>query len=181
MVDFSCLSLHTGHVAAHPNIDPRTAFLLPSFTAQKESQLHQLFRWAVFKTLLLDDEFVDYTTRYPLVIQHSYKHHHFLWENPLWQFSIANCLSLPEGKSPSNPIKPPFSHGFPMVYRRVSYRGWERDFYSPLRCSRSPSGTCKWPGCRWSNGCQARRIIPNTHPLSKDMSLPEKHGGWNMN
>ena len=29
-------------------------------------------------------------------------------------------VKLPEGKTPLNPIKPPFSYGFPVVYRRVT-------------------------------------------------------------
>ena len=52
------------------------------------------------------------------------KIHHFLWGNPRnkWPFSIAFCMftrgyiTIKSHYIPLNPIKPPFSYGFPMVF-----------------------------------------------------------------
>ena len=51
------------------------------------------------------------------------ENHHFSWENPLSMAIFHSFLYVHQRvyhhKIPLNPIKPPFSYGFPMVYQRV--------------------------------------------------------------
>ena len=96
------------------------------------------------------------------------------------KFSIANCKRLPEGtfyilisqKSmifPLNPIKSPFSYGFPMVFQRLlSQQGtFASSAAEPRLRSRPRWATWKPCGERWRafnrtaglSGCEESRII----------------------
>ena len=85
------VSPNSKHIPGH--LDTNCWFLL----------LHLL--WHVFLIYLLVNVYI------------AMENHCFWWVNPLfqWPFSIAFCM-FTRGYLLLNPIKPPFSYGFPMVF-----------------------------------------------------------------
>ena len=57
--------------------------------------------------------------------------------------STANCNKLPEGSTLLNPIKPPFSYGFPMVFLDVCQVG------HPFPMGTAPHSRCQKRWWRW--------------------------------